>query len=77
MTLAQLCYLLVFSPWESPVVQGLDVLNETATFTCMQLMFTLTDMTRKDTHETIGWFFIVLVAFLITMHLLFLVRDSI
>jgi len=75
-TMAAVCYLLHFSPFDEPLIGRLEVMNECFTLCLLFLLFCFTPiMPRVQDQYTIGYFFLVGLCGCISVHLFFLFKD--
>ena len=67
----QIVYILTKSPFEEPIKNYIEVLNETVLYFICLLYFGFTDYSQNDSmHESIGWVVITILTFGLMVNLI-------
>jgi len=75
-TLAQGCYILQFKPFDDPLINMLEAMNETITLLLIDLIFLFTPLIESQKLKyRLGFVFIGMLASCIAVHLFFLFTD--
>ena len=64
-----------FKPFESALVQRLEVFNELTTILLFGIIYCFTALTPHSTHPYVGLYFMFTIIFNISIHLFFLIMD--
>jgi hypothetical protein len=76
LVLIQVTYLVLYKPFEDPLLQKLEIFNELSTLVAIDLMFVFTDTYSHQAHEHVGYAFVFVLCINILTHMFFLVRAT-
>ena len=78
MTMIELMYLVVFVPFETQLLQNLEVFNEMTSMILLYTALAFTDFIQGETLENqLGWVFNCAMAINICVHLYFMIRNTV
>ena len=78
MTMIELIYLIVYVPFDTQLLQSLEVFNEMTSMILLYTTLAFTDWLRSETFENnLGWVFNSAMAINICVHLYFMIRNTI
>ena len=76
LTVLQLAYLIYFKPFDGSFAQNIEEFNEWCTLFIITTLFCMTDFVpSKEVQYLVGFFFIIVIALNLGVHLYFLLKD--